>query len=312
MGHLQVENPDNGKHLSDIDELKEQLKECLDKDDKTTDKELWTRFESKENYSLETFKDTIENTILICYKELPCPILVKLKYGDPSVEEEAEEAEEKDSNSVVQSKHKLEINSPKSRVQELETARTHPMLKCLRETRIRKRRKLREAVTNLKESMTEVEDPLDKSYKTAQEATLESGDSKTSDNDGDDYDDNDNGEDDGDDDDDDDDDDELIDSPETVDKVLPERWKGTSSRLSFDDSVDGNDDNTHRSKATSGEGIQKRKKWTYEEDQALRKGVKRCGVGNWSRIKEIYAIDLTNRTNVNIKVRSVVNDMAKF
>ena len=42
-------------------------------------------------------------------------------------------------------------------------------------------------------------------------------------------------------------------------------------------------------------------RWGLDEVQALIEGVSRCGVGNWSRIKELGFPELEHRTNVDLK-----------
>lgn len=50
-------------------------------------------------------------------------------------------------------------------------------------------------------------------------------------------------------------------------------------------------------------GRRKRMKFTETEKNCIREGVKQFGFGKWSQIKSKYALELRNRTNVNIKVR---------
>ena len=42
-------------------------------------------------------------------------------------------------------------------------------------------------------------------------------------------------------------------------------------------------------------------RWGLDEVQALIEGVSRCGVGNWSRIKELGVPELDHRTNIDLK-----------
>lgn len=50
------------------------------------------------------------------------------------------------------------------------------------------------------------------------------------------------------------------------------------------------------------DGRRKRMRFTEVEKNAIRKGVRQFGFGKWSEIKSEYAVELRNRTNVNIKV----------
>lgn len=47
--------------------------------------------------------------------------------------------------------------------------------------------------------------------------------------------------------------------------------------------------------------VQKRRRWTPEEKNAVKEGVKMYGVGNWASIKKEYKDILQNRTGVQIK-----------
>ena len=47
----------------------------------------------------------------------------------------------------------------------------------------------------------------------------------------------------------------------------------------------------------------KRKRFTEEEDGAIRLGVERFGAGNWLQIKSYYPMELSDRTTINIKDR---------
>jgi hypothetical protein len=47
----------------------------------------------------------------------------------------------------------------------------------------------------------------------------------------------------------------------------------------------------------------KKRSWSEEEKDAIRKGVKKWGLGKWVKIKKAYADIFVGRTNVNIKVR---------
>ena len=50
-------------------------------------------------------------------------------------------------------------------------------------------------------------------------------------------------------------------------------------------------------------GKQKRKRFTEEEDGAIRLGVDRCGEGRWADIKSYYSMELRDRTQVQLKDR---------
>jgi Myb-like DNA-binding domain len=49
------------------------------------------------------------------------------------------------------------------------------------------------------------------------------------------------------------------------------------------------------------DNVVKRRFWTREEKQAVKQGVERYGMGDWSRIKAEFAVVLRHRTNVQIK-----------
>jgi hypothetical protein len=46
--------------------------------------------------------------------------------------------------------------------------------------------------------------------------------------------------------------------------------------------------------------VRKRRKWTWEEDLKLRRGIAEYGVGNWSLIKSVYRFQY--RTPIDLKV----------
>ena len=49
--------------------------------------------------------------------------------------------------------------------------------------------------------------------------------------------------------------------------------------------------------------VKKRKRFTEEEDGAIRLGVERFGAGNWAQIKAYYSMELIDRTTINLKDR---------
>ena len=51
------------------------------------------------------------------------------------------------------------------------------------------------------------------------------------------------------------------------------------------------------------DGVKRRKKFTEEEDRAIKLGVERFGLGKWAKIKAYYSMSLGDRTSVQIKDR---------
>jgi len=58
-----------------------------------------------------------------------------------------------------------------------------------------------------------------------------------------------------------------------------------------------------KQQADSTNSTKKRKRFTEEEDGAIRLGVERFGAGNWLQIKSYYPMELSDRSTINIKDR---------
>ncbi|KAK2854236.1 hypothetical protein Q5P01_006897 [Channa striata] len=77
--------------------------------------------------------------------------------------------------------------------------------------------------------------------------------------------------------------------------------KESKETWSDEESYGNSRSNRELNESTVSNSAHRKRKWTYDETQMLKDGVKKFGEGNWSKIRDYYKF--TDRTNVNLKDR---------
>ena len=271
-------------HLSRLNTLEKDINELRSKskDDKA-ESELVEEFIEHSDFCMKNIRCEMDKFLLKCYKMLPKPTLVYLKYNEYLLNRTILSCNSDTKNSPEEkSDCKLSKPDDRSTINE-------------RIENVRKERK--EVVKKLQSACKKVnEDSLVEAVKMANEATA-ADDNKVNE-------------------------DSLVEAVEMANEVTAADDKDASTELSTTSAStnisfgnqkkrknENDDDPSFTDDSSKAIKLKKKKvpkvKWTHEEDEALIKGLDEFGLSSWSLIKSKYSFELKNRTNVKIKVRFI-------